>query len=64
MSLKQLLVKRGNPFFLEETLRTLVETKALAGGARPVSADATDPIDPGPSHGPGDAGGAHRPAPS
>jgi tetratricopeptide (TPR) repeat protein len=29
--LKQLLVKRGNPFFLEETLRTLVETKALAG---------------------------------
>ncbi len=30
-SLKQLLVKRGNPFFLEETVRTLVETKALAG---------------------------------
>ena len=29
--LKQLLVKRGNPFFLEETVRTLVETKALAG---------------------------------
>jgi len=28
--LKQLLVKRGNPFFLEETVRTLVETKALA----------------------------------
>src|SRR5437867_1343593 len=27
--LKQLLVKRGNPFFLEETVRTLVETKAL-----------------------------------
>ena len=24
---KQLLVKRGNPFFLEETVRTLVETK-------------------------------------
>ena len=31
--LKQLLVKRGNPFFLEETVRTLVETKALAGSA-------------------------------
>ena len=31
MPLKQLLVKRGNPFFLEETVRTLVETKALAG---------------------------------
>ncbi len=30
-TLKQLLVKRGNPFFLEETVRTLVETKALAG---------------------------------
>src|SRR5262249_31721313 len=29
--LKQLLVKRGNPFFLEETVRTLVETKALHG---------------------------------
>jgi class 3 adenylate cyclase/tetratricopeptide (TPR) repeat protein len=29
--LKQLLVRRGNPFFLEETIRTLVETKVLAG---------------------------------
>jgi len=29
--LKQLLVKRGNPFFLEEIVRTLVETKMLAG---------------------------------
>jgi class 3 adenylate cyclase/tetratricopeptide (TPR) repeat protein len=29
--LKQMLVKRGNPFFLEETVRTLVETRALAG---------------------------------
>ena len=29
--LKQLLVRRGNPFFPEETVRTLVETKALAG---------------------------------
>jgi class 3 adenylate cyclase/tetratricopeptide (TPR) repeat protein len=29
--LKQLLVRRGNPFFLEEAIRTLVETKALAG---------------------------------
>jgi class 3 adenylate cyclase/tetratricopeptide (TPR) repeat protein len=28
---KELLVRRGNPFFLEETVRTLVETKALAG---------------------------------
>ena len=29
--LTQMLVKRGNPFFLEETVRTLVETGALAG---------------------------------
>jgi class 3 adenylate cyclase/tetratricopeptide (TPR) repeat protein len=29
--LKQLLVKRGNPFFLEETVRTLVETQVLDG---------------------------------
>jgi len=29
--LTQLLVKRGNPFFLEETIRTLVETGALLG---------------------------------
>jgi class 3 adenylate cyclase/tetratricopeptide (TPR) repeat protein len=32
-SLKELLIERteGNPFFLEESVRTLVETKALAG---------------------------------
>jgi hypothetical protein len=30
-TLKQMLVKRGNPFFLEESMRTLVEVKALAG---------------------------------
>jgi predicted ATPase len=33
VQLKQLLVRRGNPLFLEETVRTLVETKALAGSA-------------------------------
>jgi tetratricopeptide (TPR) repeat protein len=42
--LTQMLVKRGNPFFLEETVRTLVETGALAGArgayrlTRPVEA--------------------------
>jgi len=61
LPLKQLLVRRGNPFFLEETVRTLVETKALVGGARPVSADTTGPGDPGLPHGPSDPGGAHRP---
>jgi class 3 adenylate cyclase/tetratricopeptide (TPR) repeat protein len=29
--LEQMLRRRGNPFFLEETIRTLVETKALEG---------------------------------
>ncbi len=29
--LKQLLVRRGNPFFLEETIQTLVETGTLVG---------------------------------
>ena len=29
--LTQMLVRRGNPFFLEETVRTLVETGALTG---------------------------------
>ena len=29
--LTQMLVKRGNPFFLEETVRTLVETGVLSG---------------------------------
>src|SRR5439155_22455773 len=29
-SLKRLLVRRGNPFFIEESIRTLVETGALA----------------------------------
>src|SRR5262249_55503655 len=32
-SLKQLLIKRGNPFFLEEIVRTLVETKVLGGSS-------------------------------
>jgi DNA-binding SARP family transcriptional activator/tetratricopeptide (TPR) repeat protein len=42
--LKRLLVRRGNPAFLEETVRTLVETKALVGSpgqyrlTRPVQA--------------------------
>jgi predicted ATPase len=32
-SLKQLLVNHGNPFFLEEIVRALVETKALQGSS-------------------------------
>jgi predicted ATPase len=39
-SLKRLLIERteGNPFFLEESVRTLVETKVLAGEEVPSSA--------------------------
>jgi DNA-binding SARP family transcriptional activator/tetratricopeptide (TPR) repeat protein len=49
--LKDLLVRRGNPAFLEETIRTLVETKALVGqrGAyrltRPVQAIQVSPTE-------------------
>jgi class 3 adenylate cyclase/tetratricopeptide (TPR) repeat protein len=31
LPLKELLVKRGNPFFLEESVRTLMETRVLSG---------------------------------
>ena len=41
--LKQLLVRRGNPFFLEETVRALVETKALEGS--PGSYRLTRPVE-------------------
>ena len=55
--LKQLVHAQGNPFFLEESVRALVET-ALGGeraliGSRP-------PAEPaGASDGAGGAGGAH-----
>jgi class 3 adenylate cyclase/tetratricopeptide (TPR) repeat protein len=44
-SLKQLLIERtgGNPFFLEESVRTLVETGALIGG--PGRFEAVGPLD-------------------
>src|SRR4029077_16634028 len=29
--LKRLLIRRGNPFFIEESIRTLVETQMLTG---------------------------------
>ncbi len=62
--LKRLLIERteGNPFFLEESVRTLVETGALAGErgayrlAQPVDSVA------GAGDGAGDPGRAHRPA--
>ncbi|MGH7319712.1 MAG: AAA family ATPase [Candidatus Rokuibacteriota bacterium] len=60
--LKQLLVRRGNPFFLEESPHPGGDEGA-GWSARAVSADATGPGDPDPAHRPGDAGGANRPAP-
>ena len=61
--LKRLLIERteGNPFFLEESVRALVETGALVGErggyrlARPL------PEHAGAGHGAGGAGRAHRP---
>jgi hypothetical protein len=65
-SLKHTLIERteGNPLFLEESVRTLAETKALIGerGAYRLAREAAD--DSGPAHGPGGPGRPHRPASS
>ena len=62
--LKQLLIARtqGNPFFLEESVRTLVETGVLVGerGAYRLAQAGREPA--GAGHGAGGPGGAHRPA--
>ena len=62
--LTQLLIARteGNPFFLEESVRTLVETGVLVGepGAYRLTQAAADHS--GAGHGAGGAGGTHRPA--
>ena len=62
--LTQLLIARtqGNPFFLEESVRTLVETGVLVGerGAYRLAQAARRLA--GARHGPGAAGGAHRSA--
>ena len=55
--LKHLLIERteGNPFFLEESVRTLIETKVLAGDAAPIAwPNASEHS--GPGDGPGGAG--------
>jgi predicted ATPase len=51
----------GNPFFLEESVRTLVETQVLVGerGAYPSHASARQPARAG--YGAGSAGRPHRP---
>ena len=62
--LKRVLIARteGNPFFLEESVRTLVETGVLVGepGAYRLAQSPAD--HPGAGHGAGGVGGAHRPA--
>jgi len=62
LPLKRLLIDRteGNPFFLEESVRTLVETGALSGD-RHVPPRETAPGASGPGDRPGDPCGAHRP---
>ena len=62
--LKRVLIERteGNPFFLEETVQTLVETKVLVGerGAYRVTKEDGRVADPG--DGSGDPCRAYRPA--
>ena len=63
-SSQRLLIERteGNPFFLEESVRTLVETRALTGerGAYRLAGPIQTPSAAG--HGAGGPGRAHRPA--
>ena len=59
--LKELLVKRGNPFFRRDRPDPGGDEGAR-GAARPVPADAAAAVPSGAVHGPGDPGGSHRPA--
>ena len=62
--LKELLIRRtqGNPFFLEESVRTLVETKALAGDRGGFRLAPRGLRRPGAGHRAGRARRTHRPA--
>ena len=62
--LKRLLLARteGNPFFLEESVRSLVDDGVLVGRARRVSAREDSGHHPRAGDGAGDPGGADRPA--
>ena len=61
--LKQLLIARtaGNPFFLEESVRTLVETGVLVGAPGAYRLAQALPTHSGAGHGAGGAGGPYRP---
>ena len=60
---ERLLIERteGNPLFLEESVRALVETRALVGERGDVPAREGAGDDPGPGDGAGDPRRAHRP---
>ena len=62
--LKHLLIARteGNPFFLEESVRTLVETKGAGRRARRLSPRPRAPEHSGAGDGPGGPGRSDRPA--
>ena len=62
--LTQLLIARteGNPFFLEESVRTLVETGVLVGVPGAYRLAQALPDHPGAGHRAGGTGGAYRPA--
>jgi len=64
--LKRDLIERaeGNPFFLEESVRTLVETGALVGERGAYRAGERAPGDSNAGDGPGGPGRPHRPAPT
>ena len=61
--IRRLLIERteGNPLFLEESVRALVETGGARGGARRAPARQGSRHHPDPGDRPGDPGGAHRP---
>ena len=61
-----LLIARteGNPFFLEESVRTLAETGVLVGERGAYRLGQALPSHPGPGHRAGRAGGPHRPVAS
>ena len=62
--LTQLLIARtqGNPFFLEESVHTLVETGVLVGERGRLLSGQAPRQPPSAGHGAGRAGGTHRPA--
>ena len=62
--LKRMLIARteGNPFFLEESVRSLVETEALSGERGAYRLTRAPSGHPGPCHGAGHPGRPHRPA--